>query len=170
MLTRPLIQGTFGVITSTHYVASVIGWSILERGGNAVDAACAAGFAMQVVEPHLCGPAGEAPILVYRRASRDVSVVNGQGVAPAAATLERYRGYGLELVPGTGLLAATVPAAFDAWLQALHHFGTLSLEDVLGPAVALAERGVPMLPAIRQVIEGVRHPNTWSDLVSCCAP
>lgn len=155
MLTRPLIQGTFGVITSTHYVASVIGWSILERGGNAVDAACAAGFAMQVVEPHLCGPAGEAPILVYRRASRDVSVVNGQGVAPAAATLERYRGYGLELVPGTGLLAATVPAAFDAWLQALQHFGTLSLEDVLGPAVALAERGVPMLPAIRQAIDSV---------------
>jgi gamma-glutamyltranspeptidase/glutathione hydrolase len=155
MQTRPTIQGTFGVVTSTHYVASAIGWSMLERGGNAVDAACAAGFAMQVVEPHLCGPAGEAPILVYRRATRDVVVVNGQGVAPAAATIERYRAEGLDLVPGTGLLAATVPAAFDAWLLALRDFGTLSLEDVLGPATAMAERGTPMLPAIRQAIESV---------------
>jgi gamma-glutamyltranspeptidase/glutathione hydrolase len=155
MQTRPTIQGTFGVVTSTHYIASAIGWSMLERGGNAVDAACAAGFAMQVVEPHLCGPAGEAPILVYRRATRDVVVVNGQGVAPAAATIERYRAEGLELVPGTGLLAATVPAAFDAWLLALRDFGTLSLEDVLGPAAAMAERGTPMLPAIRQAIESV---------------
>jgi gamma-glutamyltranspeptidase / glutathione hydrolase len=155
MQTRPTIQGTFGVVTSTHYIASAIGWSMLERGGNAVDAACAAGFAMQVVEPHLCGPAGEAPILVYRRATRDVVVVNGQGVAPAAATIERYRAEGLDLVPGTGLLAATVPAAFDAWLLALRDFGTLSLEDVLGPAAAMAERGTPMLPAIRQAIESV---------------
>src|SRR5262249_2012113 len=155
MLTRPLIQGTFGVITSTHYVASTIGWGILERGGNAVDAACAAGFAMQVVEPHLCGPAGEAPILVYRRASRDISGGTGRGVAAGAAPSGRFRGYGLAPVPGAGLLGATVPAAFDAWLQALLRFGTLSLEEVLGPAAALAERGAPMLPAIRQAIESV---------------
>jgi gamma-glutamyltranspeptidase/glutathione hydrolase len=154
-VTRPAIQGTFGVITSTHFVASAIGWEILARGGNAVDAACAAGFAMQVVEPYLCGPAGEAPILVYTRADRGVSVVNGQGVAPAAATLERYRALGLALIPGTGLLAATVPAAFDSWLRALEAFGTLALEDVLAPTVALAERGVPMLPMIRQAIESV---------------
>jgi gamma-glutamyltranspeptidase/glutathione hydrolase len=155
MLTRPLIQGTSGVVASTHYVASLVAWETLARGGNAVDAACAAGFAMQVVEPHLCGPAGEAPILVYRRATREVSVVNGQGVAPAAATIPAFRALGLDLVPGTGLLAATVPAAFDAWLRALEHFGTLSLEDVLGPAAALAERGVPMLPGIRLAIESV---------------
>ncbi|MGH7002888.1 MAG: gamma-glutamyltransferase family protein [Alphaproteobacteria bacterium] len=162
-VTRPTIQGSSGVITSTHYVASVIGWEILQRGGNAVDAACAAGFAMQVVEPYLCGPAGEAPILVYRRASRSVAVVNGQGVAPAAATIQRYRALGLDLIPGTGLLAATVPAAFDSWLRALEEFGTLSLEDVLGPAVSLAERGVPMLPMIRQAIESVAETfrNDW---------
>jgi gamma-glutamyltranspeptidase/glutathione hydrolase len=153
--TRPLIRGTQGVVTSTHYVAALIGWEMLAKGGNAVDAACAAGFAMQVVEPHLCGPAGEAPILIYSAADRKVHVINGQGKAPMAATLEQFRALGLSLIPGTGLLAPTVPAAFHAWTTALERFGTLTLEDVLAPTVTLAEQGVPMLSAIAKVIDSV---------------
>ena len=97
----------------------------LERGGNAFDAAVTAGFVLQVVEPHLNGPGGEVPILLYSAERDEVLVVCGQGVAPAAATIERFGDLGLELVPGTGLLPACVPGAFDAWLLLLRDFGTL---------------------------------------------
>src|SRR5438477_11494254 len=109
--TRPEIRGTFGVVASTHWLASAVGMSILEKGGNAFDAAAAAGFTLQVVEPHLNGPLGEAPILVWSEANRRCEMICGQGVAPAAATIARFRELGLDLVPGTGLLAAAVPAA-----------------------------------------------------------
>ena len=104
---------------------------MLERGGNAFDAAVAAGFVLQVVEPHLNGPGGEAPIVLYSADQDEVLVVDGQGPAPAAATIERFRELGLDLVPGTGLLAACVPGAFDAWLLLLRDYGTLPLAEVM---------------------------------------
>ena len=106
--TRPEIRGTFGVVASTHWIASAVGMSVLEKGGNAFDAAAAAGFTLQVVEPHLNGPLGEAPILVWSEANRRCDMICGQGVAPAAATIARFRELGLDLIPGTGLLAAAV--------------------------------------------------------------
>ena len=112
--TRPELRGTFGMVASTHWLASAAGMAMLERGGNAFDAAVAAGFVLQVVEPHLNGPGGEVPILLYSAERDEVLVVDGQGTAPAAATIERFRELGHELVPGTGLLAACVPGAFDA--------------------------------------------------------
>src|SRR5690242_8322008 len=115
--TRPEIRGTFGVVASTHWLASTVGMGILERGGNAFDAAVATAFTLQVVEPHLNGPAGEAPILLWSKAKNAVEVICGQGVSPAAATIERFRTLGLDLIPGTGLLAACVPGAFDAWMR-----------------------------------------------------
>ena len=121
---------------------------MLERGGNAFDAAVAAGFVLQVVEPHLNGPGGEVPILLYSAERDEVLVVDGQGTAPAAATIERFRELGHELVPGTGLLAACVPGAFDAWLLLLREFGTLPLADVLEPAIGYAESGYPLVPGI----------------------
>jgi gamma-glutamyltranspeptidase/glutathione hydrolase len=122
--------------------------AMLERGGNAFDAAVAAGFVLQVVEPHLNGPGGEVPILLYSAERDEVLVVDGQGTSPAAATIERFRDLGLELVPGTGLLAACVPGAFDAWLLLLRDFGTLPLADVLEPAIGYAEHGYPLVPGI----------------------
>src|SRR6516162_4591371 len=104
--TRPEIRGTFGVVASTHWLASAVGMGVLEKGGNAFDAAASAGFTLQVVEPHLNGPLGEAPILVWSEADRRCEVICGQGVAPAAATIGRFRELGLDLIPGTGLLAA----------------------------------------------------------------
>src|SRR5438128_3173739 len=115
--TRPEIRGTFGVVATTHWLASAVGMSVLERGGNAFDAAVAAGFTLQVVEPHLNGPLGEAPILVYSAKRRCCQMICGQGVAPQAATIAQYKSLGLDLIPGTGLLAATVPGAFDAWVR-----------------------------------------------------
>jgi len=146
--TRPELRGTFGMVASTHWLASSAGMAMLERGGNAFDAAAAAGFVLQVVEPHLNGPGGEVPILLYSAERDEVLVVDGQGTAPAAATIERFRELGHELVPGTGLLAACVPGAFDAWLLLLREFGTLPLADVLEPAIGYAESGYPLVPGI----------------------
>ena len=87
---------------STHWLASSCAMSVLERGGNAFDAAAAGGFVLQVVEPHLNGPGGEAPIVVWSERERRAQVVCGQGVAPAAATIKAFRELGLDLIPGTG--------------------------------------------------------------------
>ena len=143
--TRPELVGDLGMVASTHWLASAAGMSVLERGGNAVDAAVAAGFVLQVVEPHLNGPGGDVPILVGD-ATGQVKAYCGQGPTPAAATIEHYRGLGLDLVPGTGLLAAVVPGAFGAWTLLLEERGTWRLRDVLEPAVVYAERGFPLLP------------------------
>jgi gamma-glutamyltranspeptidase/glutathione hydrolase len=101
------------------------------------------------------GPGGEVPILLYSAERDEVLVVAGQGVAPAAATIERFRQLGLELVPGTGLLPACVPGAFDAWLLLLRDFGTLSLGEVLAPAIGYAEGGYPLVPGISSTIAAV---------------
>jgi gamma-glutamyltranspeptidase/glutathione hydrolase len=155
--TRPELRGTFGMVASTHWLASAAGMAVLERGGNAFDAAVATGLTLQVVEPHLNGPGGEVPIILYSADRDDVLVVCGQGVAPAAATVERFRGLGLELVPGAGVLAACVPGAFGAWLLMLRDFGTWRVEDVLAFAIGYAETGFPVVPGIRFVIEAARE-------------
>jgi gamma-glutamyltranspeptidase/glutathione hydrolase len=140
------------MVASTHWLASAAGMRVLEAGGNAFDAAAAAGFVLQIVEPHLNGPGGDLPIVLYSAERDEVVVVCGQGPAPAAATIERYREFGLELVPGTGLLAACVPGAFDAWLRMLLELGTATLRDVLEPAIGYARDGHPILP---RVAEGI---------------
>ena len=107
--TRPEIEGIFGVVTSTHWIATAVGMATLEKGGNAFDAAVATAFTLQVVEPHLNGPGGDVPVLVFDVRRGRPEVICGQGVAPAAATITHYRALGLDMVPGTGLLAACVP-------------------------------------------------------------
>ncbi|PZG14140.1 gamma-glutamyltransferase family protein [Nonomuraea aridisoli] len=144
------------MVASTHWLASATGMGVLERGGNAFDAAVAAGFVLQVAEPHLNGPGGEVPILLWSEAEQKVSVVSGQGVAPSAATIERFTELGLDLVPGTGLLAATVPGAFGGWMLMLERWGTWSLADVLAPAIHYAEHGVPVLERVSTTIESVK--------------
>jgi gamma-glutamyltranspeptidase/glutathione hydrolase len=151
--TRPELRGTFGMVGSTHWLASAAGMAVLERGGNAFDAAVTAGFTLQVVEPHLNGPGGEVPAVFYPVERGEPVVLCGQGVAPAAATIERYRELGHELVPGTGVLAACVPGAFGGWLLLLEQFGTWRLEDVLAFAIGYAEDGFPLLASIRAKID-----------------
>ena len=151
--TRPELRGTFGMVASTHWLASAAGMAVLERGGNAFDAAVATGFTLQVVEPHLNGPGGEVPAIFYSAERDDVQVLCGQGVAPAAATIERFHELGHELVPGTGVLAACVPGSFGAWLLLLRELGTWRLEDVLEFAIGYAENGFPLVRGIRLTIE-----------------
>ncbi|GEN26038.1 gamma-glutamyltranspeptidase [Halomonas cupida] len=143
--TRPEIKGTFGAVSTTHWLASSVGMAILEKGGNAFDAAVASGFVLQIVEPHLNGPGGEVPIIAMRHDDEAPRVICGQGVTPMGATHEHFASLGLKTVPGTGLLPAVVPGAFDAWMRLLRDYGTLSLETVLEPAIGYAERGFPML-------------------------
>jgi gamma-glutamyltranspeptidase/glutathione hydrolase len=150
--TRPEILGTFGVVASTHWLASATGMAVLEKGGNAFDAGVAVGFALQVVEPHLNGPGGEAPIIVHDTRRGKTEVICGQGVAPAGATIAHYRREGLDMVPGTGLLATCVPGAFDAWMVLLRDYGTMGLEQVLTPAIEFARDGYPLVQRICDTI------------------
>lgn len=154
--TRPEIAGTFGVVATTHWIASQVGMAVLERGGNAFDAACAAGFTLQVAEPHLNGPGGDAPIIVHDAMANTQHVICGQGVAPDAATPAKFAELGLDLVPGTGLLPAVVPGAFDAWALMLRDFGTWELADVLSYAIGYARKGIHLVPRIPAAIESVR--------------
>ncbi|WTP61376.1 gamma-glutamyltransferase [Streptomyces phaeochromogenes] len=154
--TRPTLQGTFGMVSSTHWLASQSAMAVLEDGGNAYDAAVAAGFVLHVVEPHLNGPAGEVPIILAP-AGGEIRVLCGQGVAPAGATIAHYRGLGLDLVPGTGPLAAAVPGAFDAWMLLLRDHGTKSLADVLKYAIGYAEDGHAPVERVGETVETVRE-------------
>jgi gamma-glutamyltranspeptidase/glutathione hydrolase len=163
--TRPEIRGTFGVAASTHWIATQVAMRMLELGGNAFDAACAGGFALQVAEPHLNGPGGDAPILLHRADRGESLVLCGQGPAPRAATIGAVRALGVDLVPGTGLLPAVVPGAFDAWMRLLAEHGSLPLSTVLAPAIAYAAGGVPVLPRLNATLAAVERlfRGHWTD-------
>jgi len=141
---RPDLHGSFGMCASTHWLASSTAQSVLERGGNAYDAAVAAAFVLHVVEPHLNGPGGDL-VAIVAPANQEPRVLAGQGPAPAAATISHYRSEGLDLVPGSGALAAAVPGAVHAWFLLLRDLGTWQLDEVLAYAIHYAERGHRLL-------------------------
>jgi gamma-glutamyltranspeptidase/glutathione hydrolase len=153
--TRPEIDGTFGVVTTTHWIATAVGMGVLERGGNAFDAAVATAFTLQVVEPHLNGPGGDVPVLVHDVRKGRVEVICGQGPAPMRATIAHYRSEGLDLVPGTGLLACCVPGTFETWMLVLRDYGTMSLAEVLTPAIGYAQNGHPLVERANATIKTV---------------
>ena len=153
--TRPEIRGTFGAVASTHWIASAVGFGILEKGGNAFDAAAAAGFVLQIVEPHLNGPGGEAPIIVHPAGADRPRVLCGQGTAPAAATIARMRAMGVAGIPGTGLLPAVVPGAFGAWMRLLLEYGSMRLRDILDPAIGYAGNGYPLVHRAAESLHAV---------------
>jgi gamma-glutamyltranspeptidase/glutathione hydrolase len=156
--TRPQLAGTFGMVASTHWLASAAGMAALEKGGNAFDAAVTAGLVLQVTEPHMNGPGGEVPVIAYRAgdggAAGEVFVLSGQGPAPAAATLAAFADLGLDLVPGSGLLPACVPAAFGTWMLLASH-GRLPLRELMEPAIGYARDGYPMLAEASADIAGM---------------
>lgn len=155
MTTRPLLTGTFGMAASTHWLATAASQAVLERGGNAFDAVVAGGFVLQVVEPHLNGPGGDLVGLFHAARDPRPRVLMGQGPAPRAATIEHYRAEGLDVVPGSGALAAAVPGAVDAWLVLLRDYGTWELADVLAFAIGYARDGFPLLASAAATIARV---------------
>src|SRR4051794_1752804 len=155
--TRPTLEGTFGMVSATHWLASQSAQRMLELGGNAFDAAAAGGFVLHVVEPHLNGPGGDLPAIVATAADPTPRVLCGQGPAPAGATPEAFAAMGLDHVPGSGPLAAAVPGAGDAWLLLLRDHGSLPLETVLEPAIGYARHGHPLLARVADTVERVRE-------------
>lgn len=170
--TRPEIKGIFGVVSSTHWIASQVAMGVLEKGGNAFDAAVAGGFSLQVVEPHLNGPGGEVPILFWSEKEKRIRSLCGQGPAPKLASTQYFRDKGLDLVPGIGLLPACVPGAFGAWLTLLRDYGTWELEDILRPAIELASHGFPLVPRVVQAIVAVQDlfRKEWPDSAATWLP
>ena len=154
--TRPEIDGIFGVVASTHWIATAIGMSMLEKGGNAFDAAVATAFTLQIVEPHLNGPGGDVPVLVYDVKRKKVEVICGQGPAPATASIAKFKSLGLDMVPGSGLLAACVPGTFETWMMLLRDYGTMRLRDVLEPAIFYAREGQPLVERASETISTVQ--------------
>ena len=161
--TRPQLLGSFGMVAASDWLAAAAGMAMLEQGGNAFDAAVATGLVLQVVEPHLNGPGGEVPIILYDAREQEVVVVDGQGPAPQRATLGGFRSQGIDVIPGTGLLAANVPGAFGAWMLTLQRYGRLQLRQVMEPAIHYARHGVPVLPAVHLAISSCesRFADLW---------
>jgi len=154
--TRPELLGTFGMVSTTHWLASTAAMSMLEKGGNAFDAAVCAGFVLHIAEPHLNGPGGDMPAILHVAGEDKPRVLCGQGTAPAGATMAHYRDeLGLDLAPGTGLLATAIPGAVDGYLLMLRDYGKLDLETVLESAVYYAENGAPLVPNVCNTIAGV---------------
>src|SRR5262245_41525402 len=149
---RPVYMGTHGVIASGHYLGAVAGQRMFDRGGNAVDAVVASGLALNVLEPQSCGIGGEVPILVWSAREAKVFAVSGQGWVGKAATIDWFRNEKIDPIPGDGFLPATVPAAFGTWAFTLMRFGTLTLKDVLEPAIEYTESGFPMYPGLHAAV------------------
>jgi gamma-glutamyltranspeptidase/glutathione hydrolase len=149
VLHRPLISSTRGIVAAGHPLAASAGIRVFAQGGNAADAAAAAGFALAVLEPHLNGLGGECPILV-RAPDGSTHAISGQGPAPAAARADRFPVSG---IPGDGVASAAVPATVDAWCRLVEKYGTLPLRKILQPAIELAADGFPVDKRLAGAIE-----------------
>lgn len=145
------------MVSSTHWLASSVAMAVLESGGNAFDAAVAGGFVLHIVEPHLNGPGGEVPAVISVAGGSAPQVLAGQGPAPSRATSEHFSSLGMDLVPGAGPLAATVPGAVDAWLVLLRDRGTLGLRSVLRFAIDYAGGGHPLSRGTVETISSVEQ-------------
>ena len=170
--TRPVYMGTHGIVASGHYLGARAGQRMFDKGGNAIDAAVASGFALNILEPQNCGIGGEVPILVYSAKEAKAFAISGQGWIGQAATVAWFRQAGIDPIPGDGFLPATVPAAFGTWAFALMKFGTLTLKDVLEPAIEYTEFGFPMYPSLRNAIAGLarRFREEWPSSAAVYLP
>ena len=153
--TRPVVMGTHGMAVSGHPLAARAGVKMLEMGGNAIDAGVAQVFAQAVLEFNLFGFGGECPILIYSARDKKVHAISGQGVAPKAATLEWFRQRNISLIPDDGYLPATTPVVLDSLVVALDRFGSLTLAQVMAPAIDLADSGFPMYAGFRNGIRSM---------------
>jgi gamma-glutamyltranspeptidase / glutathione hydrolase len=152
---RPQLAGTFGMVSATHWIPASVAMGVLERGGNAFDAAVAAGFVLQVVQPHQNGPGGDLVAIFSRPGDAIPTVLCGQGPAPARATVDAFEKLGLDVVPGSGLLPAAIPGATPAWLTLLRDHGTISLSTALEAAIHYAGRGHPVMAKVCEFIARV---------------
>ena len=146
-------MGTHGMVTSGHYLATATGFKIMQQGGNAIDAAAATCFAINLLEPQSNGIGGEVPTLVYSANDKKAYSISGMGWSPKAFTIDWCRENDIDLIPGDGYLPACVPATVDTWATAVARFGTLSFSQILAPVIDLAENGYPIYQSLHDSLE-----------------
>ncbi|MCH8206779.1 MAG: gamma-glutamyltransferase, partial [Chloroflexi bacterium] len=141
--TRPQIMGATHMVSSGHNLATAAGFRILEEGGNAIDAGVASGIAINVVKPVSTNFGGVAPIIIFNAATNETVTISGLGRWPKAASVDYFEKYHGGDLP-VGMLRTVTPAAADAWMTALERYGTMTFEQVVSPALELAEKGFPI--------------------------
>ena len=148
---RPVVMARNGMVCAGHPLAAQAGMAILQKGGNAVDAAIATAAALNVVEPNMSGIGGDGYIMVYTKAQNKIDICNATGAAPYAVDLARYQADG---IPRKGIMSVSVPGLLDGWMAAHERYATLTLSDLFAPAIDLAENGFPVSNVLAKVIAG----------------
>ena len=148
---RSAVMSNHGIVATSQPLAAQAGISMLLNGGNAIDAAIATAAALNVVEPMSTGLGGDAFALVYLSKIKKVHALNASGRAPYACTVEKMRSLGYDEMPSTGIHTVTIPGSLDGWCSLLDAYGTMTLSQVLAPALILAEDGFPVTERIAYV-------------------
>ena len=146
--TRSVVRAMNGMIATSQPLASAAGLSVLQRGGNAIDAAVAAVAVLCVVEPMMVSPAGDLFALVWDAKRQEIKALNASGRAPRALSIDELKKRGLTAMPLTGIHTVTVPGAVDGWATLVERYGTMKLADLLQPAIEYAERGFPVAEVV----------------------
>jgi len=160
---RPTIMGTRHMIAATQYLAAEAGFRILEAGGNAIDAGAAAGIALGVVQPEFVNVAGVAPIIIYSAAEDRVITIPGLGPWPKTIERDYFQRHHGGNIPN-GVLRTVVPAAPDAWITALEHFGTMGFGEVAQSAIEFARDGFAVYPLMSEII--TEHESEYREFAS----
>jgi len=145
---RSAVMSNGGIVATSQPLAAQAGISMLFQGGNAIDAAVATAAALNVVEPMSTGIGGDAFALVFLSKNNELKALNASGRAPYASSLEQLRSLGYQAMPETGIHTVTIPGALAGWCELLERYGTMSLAQVLVPAIKLAEYGFPVTEII----------------------
>ncbi|MDA0262916.1 MAG: gamma-glutamyltransferase [Chloroflexi bacterium] len=148
---RPVVMGKNGMVCAGHPLAAQAGMSVLQKGGNAVDAAIATAAALNVVEPNMSGIGGDGYIMIYNKAQNKIDICNATGAAPYATDLASYQATG---IPQMGVMSVSVPGLVDGWMAAHEKYATLKLAELFAPAIDLAENGFPVTHVLSGVITG----------------
>ena len=146
---RPVVMGRNGMVCAGQPLAAQAGMAILQKGGNAVDAAIGTAAALNVVEPNMSGIGGDGYIMIYNKAQNKIDICNATGAAPYATDLARYQAEG---IPQKGIRSVSVPGLLDGWLAAHDKYATLKLSELFAAAIDLADNGFPVSHVLSQVI------------------
>ncbi|MBL17129.1 MAG: gamma-glutamyltransferase [Chloroflexi bacterium] len=148
---RPVVMGRNGMVCAGQPLAAQAGMAILQKGGNAVDAAIATAAALNVVEPNMSGVGGDGYIMIYNKVQNKIDICNATGAAPYATDLAWYQANG---IPQKGIMSFSVPGLVDGWMAAHKKYGSLKLSELFSAAIDLADNGFPVSHVLAKVIAG----------------